>query len=100
MGIVSDTRYFPGLVDAYKGVDVLILNVVFYERHHGVDHLCIDDAIELIRAIAPKRAVLTHFGITLLKEKPYQLEKQMQNGLAMHVSLAYDGYTVHFPLGD
>jgi len=100
VGIVSDTRYFPKLIDSYNDVTILILNVVFFERHSEVDHLCIDDAVSLIKSIRPKKTILTHFGLSMLKEKPYILEKDMQTTLDMNVTLAYDGYTFSLPFDE
>ncbi len=98
ISFVSDTRYFNRLAEVYQGSDVLVLNVVFYERRSEIDHMSIDDAIELIRAVNPKRAILTHFGMTMLKQKPYMIEKELQRGLDRDVVLAYDGYTLDLPL--
>ena len=98
VSFVSDTRYFPGLIDAHKDATVLVLNVVFYEKRSDIDHMSIQEAIELIKAIKPKKAVLTHFGMTMLKQKPYLMERDLQAGLEMDVQLAYDGYTLNLPL--
>jgi ribonuclease BN (tRNA processing enzyme) len=98
ISFVSDTRYFPGLIDAHKDATILILNVVFYEKRSDIDHMSIQEAIELIKAIKPKKAVITHFGMTMLKQKPYLMERDLQAGLEMDVQLAYDGYTLNLPL--
>jgi ribonuclease BN (tRNA processing enzyme) len=100
VGIVSDTRYFPKLIEYYKDVTILILNVVFFERHSEIDHLCIDDAMALIKKINPKKTILTHFGMSMLDQKPYILQKDIQSTLEMNVTLAYDGYSINLPLDE
>jgi len=100
VSFVSDTRYFPELAVAHKDATVLVLNVVFYDKRSDIDHMSIHEAIELIRAIKPKKAILTHFGMSMLKQKPYLIERELQTGLEMDVQLAYDGYTLNLPLDE
>ena len=54
VAIVSDTKYFDELIDAYKDATVLVLGVVFKERR-DFEHLCLDDAKEIISKINPKK---------------------------------------------
>jgi hypothetical protein len=49
-------------------------------------------------AIKPKKAILTHFGMGMLKKKPHLLEKKIRKELGMDISFAYDGMTLNFPL--
>jgi len=94
VSFVSDTRYFDGLIDAYKNSTLIILNVVFYDKRKDYDHLCLDDAIKIIEAIKPKKAVLTHFGMSMLKNKPHILEEQLRAKLKTDIKFAYDGFKV------
>jgi ribonuclease BN (tRNA processing enzyme) len=91
---ISDTRYFDGLVPAYKDSTILILNVVFHERRDQYDHLCLEDAIKLIKKIKPKKTILTHFGMTMLKNKPRLIEQRLKADLGVDIKCAYDGMTI------
>ncbi len=93
---LADTRYFTGLVDFYKKTDILIIAVVFYEPRPGIDHLSITEAEELIRQIKPSRAVLTHFGMNLLKARPHLLAEDMTAKLGIEVVAARDGMSIGF----
>jgi len=95
IALLSDTRYFKELVDFYK-VDILIIGVVFFEPRPGIDHLCLDDAKFIISQIKPKRAIMTHFGMTMLQNKPHILAQKMSVELGVTVEAAYDGMTVDF----
>lgn len=95
IALLSDTRYFKELIDFYK-VDILIIGVVFFEPHPGIDHLCLDDARFIIRQIKPKRTIMTHFGMTMLKNKPHILAQKLSLELGSTVEAAYDGMTVDF----
>jgi ribonuclease BN (tRNA processing enzyme) len=65
-GHVVDTFWMDALVDAYAGVDLLVVNTT---RERGRDrrylHLGADDAERLVGAIRPRLAVLTHLGMQL-----------------------------------
>ena len=95
VALLSDTKYFAQLADFY-GVDVLIISVVFFEPRVGIDHLCLLDAEQLIRNCHPKQAILTHFGMTMLKAKPHIQAEELSQRLGIEVKAAYDGMTVEF----
>jgi ribonuclease BN (tRNA processing enzyme) len=95
IALLSDTRYFEGLVDFYK-TDVLIISVVFAEPRAGVDHLSLIDAEEIIRRARPKKAILTHFGMSMLKAQPHLKTKELSTKLDIEVVAAYDGMTLSF----
>jgi ribonuclease BN (tRNA processing enzyme) len=96
VSFVVDTKYFPGLMECYKGSDVMIFNVVRDLPHVSVDvmHLNIDDVKNIISTIKPGKAVLTHFGRTMLKAKPWELAGRLAIELGVEVTAASDGMTV------
>jgi len=95
VSLLSDTRYFKELSDFYK-TDVLIIAVVFFEPRPGIDHLCLSEAEQLINQIKPKKAILTHFGMTMLKAKPHIQAENLSKKLGIEVQAAYDGMTLYF----
>ena len=92
--ILADTRYFKELNDFYK-VDCLILSVVFLNPRPGIDHLCLADAEKIIRAVSPNRAILTHFGMSMLKANPALLAKNLSKSIGIRVEAAYDGMIIN-----
>lgn len=99
VSFVSDTDYFKDLIAAYKDSTVLILNVVFYQKRDDIAHLSLDEAIELIKQIKPKRAIITHFGMSMLKAKPHILEENIRKQMSSSdIYFAYDGMKLEFPL--
>ncbi len=97
VAFVVDTRYFDGLVDAYAGVDVLILNVVRYDRRKpqpNIMHLNVEDAERLISEIQPRVAVLTHFGMTMVRAKPWVVAEELSQATGVRVGAASDGMTL------
>ncbi|MCM8770783.1 MAG: MBL fold metallo-hydrolase [Candidatus Omnitrophica bacterium] len=95
VSLIADTKYFKELIDCYK-TDIIIICVVFYEPRPGIDHLCLSDAEELIREIKPKQAILTHFGMTMLRAKPHIQAEELKHKLGIDVIAAYDGMTLEF----
>jgi len=95
VGIMADTRYFSGLDKFYK-TDILIISVVFLKPRPGIDHLCLDEAEKLIRELKPKKAILTHFGMTMLSAQPHLLAENLTQKLGLPVIAAYDGMTLQF----
>jgi len=96
LAFLVDTDYFDGLAEAYAGADVLVINVVLHEEHKSgaVQHLTAAQAEQVIRDVAPRKAVLTHFGMTMIKAKPRELAQAMSDRLGVEVLAASDGMTV------
>jgi len=90
VSFIADTLYFEGLEQYYEG-EVLVLNVAMYKRREGVDHLSVDDAKRIIDARRPKVAILTHFGMTMLRNKPWEITQWLSKELGVTVLAARDG---------
>ncbi len=91
LGIITDTRFFPELAGAYPA-DVLVLNVVrLAPDEREIDHLNVEDARKLIAEIEPKLAVLTHFGMTMLRAKPWEVAARLEEELGIRTIAASDG---------
>jgi len=99
VSFLVDTEPFDGLAEQYTGTDVLVLNVVLLtpRRSPTVMHLDLGAARELIAAIRPRKAVLTHYGMTMLKAKPRKLAAALSEELGIEVLAASDG--MRLPLG-
>ncbi len=94
LGFVVDTKFFPELPEKYKGCQLLVLNTVLREWNPDIDHLSLPEALEIIKAVRPKLAVLTHFGMTMLRSKPWELAAEASEKLGLKVIAADDGTTV------
>ena len=96
ISFMADTRFFPELIDSYKGAHILVLNVVSrtLPEKGMVKHLSLDDVREIVKGVKPSKAVITHFGMTMLKAKPWVLAEQLSNELGIEVIAASDGMTI------
>ncbi|WP_339610638.1 MBL fold metallo-hydrolase [uncultured Planktosalinus sp.] len=69
-----------------RGTKVLVLNALRQEAHYS--HFNLEEAIKLIKTIAPERAYLTHISHLM------GFHKEVQNTLPENVFLAYDGLQI------
>lgn len=94
LGFVVDTKFFPELPERYTGVQLLVINTVLREWNPDIDHLSLPEALEIVKAVKPKLAVLTHFGMTMLRGKPWELAAQASEKLGIRILAADDGMLV------
>ena len=90
MAYCTDVSAFPEESLGYLGnLDVLILGALQYRRHPS--HFSLEQALEWIATLSPKRAILTHMHVpldydTVMRETPG------------HVEPGFDGLSFELPL--
>jgi phosphoribosyl 1,2-cyclic phosphodiesterase len=90
LSIITDTKYFQGLESYYKE-DILIINIVLFEGRDYINHLSLDDVEKIISINKPKIAVITHFGMTIIKAKPWEIADNLSKKTGVNVIAAGDG---------
>lgn len=84
---ITDAKAIPPATLALlTNVHVLVLNALRMETHHS--HFTLDEALAMVRQIAPKRAFFTHISHQL------GLHAAISAQLPSNVQLAFDGLTV------
>ncbi len=98
LGFITDTYPFEGIEKEYSDCDYLVMNVVLYKRStkYEIKHLSLEDSERIVKAIRPKKVVITHFGMTMLKEKPWTKENEFSERWETKVKFAYDGMSIEF----
>ena len=107
ISFIVDSRFFPDLIDKYKKSDLIIINVVRYDGKGGkklsagqltqmrsmgdVDHLNLEDVKKIIKGIRPKQAILTHFGMTMIRSKPWEIAEKIEKETGIKTIAASDG---------
>ncbi|MBI2956081.1 MAG: MBL fold metallo-hydrolase [Acidobacteria bacterium] len=98
---ITCTLYFPELAKAYAGCDLLLINTVRRKKEEmeerKIRHLSLEDARTLIEAIRPRTAILTHFGMTMVRAKPWELAKELSAETGVEVLAASDGMRFELP---
>jgi phosphoribosyl 1,2-cyclic phosphodiesterase len=87
---ITDTKYFDELPSYYLG-ELLIINVVRLTPGAPIDHLSLPEAKQIIERIKPKTAILTHFGMTMWRAKPWELAQKLTMETGISVIAARDG---------
>lgn len=95
VSFIVDTRFFPDLIKKYRKSDLVVISVVRANGKWGkkldVDHLNIDDVKKLIKGISPKQVILTHFGFTMVKARPWEVAAEVQEETRVKTVAATDG---------
>ncbi len=90
---IPDTLYFAELPELYKA-DIVIINTVFHHERKGFMHLSSDDIYKFLEKHRPNKLIMTHFGLSFLKEKPWEVAKKISEDTGCDVVAAYDGMVV------
>jgi phosphoribosyl 1,2-cyclic phosphodiesterase len=93
ISLITDTDYFEGLASYFTG-DILIVNVVMLEDKSPIEHLCLREAEKIIEENKPRLAILTHFGMGLVKAKPWEIAEKLSEKLGIKVIAASDGMQI------
>ena len=96
LGFVVDTAYLEELPSHYQDCDLLVLNVVLADRDQPATdrHLSLWHAEQIIQQAQPARAILTHFGMGVLREKPWVIAEELSQRLGLSIEAARDGMKV------
>ncbi len=90
---IPDTSYFDELPNMYQA-DTIIANVVFCRKRSGFKHLNADDVYRFLEVFKPKKFIITHFGLSFLKNKPWEVAKEISRRTNCDVVAAYDGMVI------
>jgi ribonuclease BN (tRNA processing enzyme) len=93
ISFIADTRYFEQLPEFYS-CDCLIANVLRkkpIEEHDVVAHLSIEDFARIVAQVKPEVAIMTHFGMAMIREKPYLMAERLKEETGIEIIAAYDG---------
>ena len=69
----------------------MIINVIRLEAGHPYDHLSVPDAERIIMELKPRVAILTHFGMTMWRAKPWEVAQRLSQQTGVRVVAARDG---------
>lgn len=90
LGYVTDGKLLPPeAVSALTGVDVLVLNALWFGRSHP-SHFNVEEAVEAARAVGARRTLLTHLTHRVT-------HAELIERLPAGVEPAYDGLTIEVP---
>ena len=87
LGYVTDGKCLPPeTLDALRGVDVLVLNALWFGKPHPT-HFTVEEAVEAAREVGARRTYLTHLTHRVT-------HAELLDRLPEGVEPAYDGLTI------
>jgi len=94
VSITGDTALREELFDEHYDCDVLIMSVTRPMRARIPYHLSTEDAASLAEGTKPKLAVLTHFGMKLIRSNPEAQARWVEKQTGVKTIAAWDGMSL------
>lgn len=91
LSYTGDTTITPALMEELKGSDILILNVPYPANKAVGLNLDTESATKIIAHVRPRLAVMTHFGLDMLRADHFQEAREMQRSTGVETIAARDG---------
>jgi len=91
LSYLGDTAFSEELVQELAGTDLLVLNVPYPGKTGKGQNLDCNAALDIITKVRPKLAVLTHFGIGMIKADPIHQAREIQKISGVQTIAAKDG---------
>ena len=95
LGYTGNTKYTKEIAEQYKGSDILILNVTLPAGEKSDECLNSNDAVKIIEMVNPKLAIITNFGVKMIKSDPMYEGREIQKKTNVQVIAAKDGMVVN-----
>jgi ribonuclease BN (tRNA processing enzyme) len=94
LAYTGDTTLTTDLIESLMGTDILILNVPYPGDKAQGKNLDSASAIQIISKVQPKLAIITHFGLDMLKADPLQEAREIQRITGVQTIAAQDGLAI------
>ena len=90
-------RFYDDMLTGYpEGADLMIFNTTFTHPVPKVDHLSASDVKKMLTKLKPKKAVITHFSVQMLKANPSEVAKKLTQETGVYTIAATDGLKLKF----
>jgi phosphoribosyl 1,2-cyclic phosphodiesterase len=95
ISFIIDTKFFQELPNLYRG-EILVIHVVRLKPigDDPIEHLSIEDVKSILKKAKPRLTILTHFGMTMIKAKPWVVAAELEKELGLRVIAASDGMKI------
>ena len=91
IGYTSDTSYFDGIGGKYRGLRLLVLCTMWPRGEPLRYHLHTDEALRILEEASPGCALLTHFGVKMLRADPEAEAAYLEESTGVPTVAARDG---------
>ncbi|MBQ04742.1 MBL fold metallo-hydrolase [Candidatus Bathyarchaeota archaeon] len=94
VGYTSDTGFFEGLSEQYRGLRILIACAMWPRWEHLRYHLNTEEVRIIVEKAKPGAVILTHFGMKMLNAEPGEEATYIEKETGIPVVAAQDGMRV------
>ncbi|PIZ51295.1 hypothetical protein COY27_04180 [Candidatus Woesearchaeota archaeon CG_4_10_14_0_2_um_filter_33_13] len=94
LSYTGDTALTPQLLEELTGSDIIIMNVPYPGNKAQGKNLDTEAAIKIITHVRPKLAIMTHFGLDMLRTDPLVEAREIQRVTGVQTIAAKDGLLV------
>lgn len=94
IGYTANTKYSKELAAAYKGCDILIVNLLAPGSEKVENRLNTEDAAKLIQQVSPQLAIIRNFGAKIVKSDPINEGREIQRITGVQTIAAKDGMSL------
>ena len=91
IGYVCDTAFSKEIAGAHRGSRILVLPVTRPLNMAIPFHLTVEDAAAMVDIVKPELALLTHFGMRVIKDGPPNAAEWIQNKTGVRTVAGTDG---------
>jgi ribonuclease BN (tRNA processing enzyme) len=90
-------RFYEDMLYVYPdNPDLMVFNTTFVKPNLNYYHLSAEDVERIIQRVKPKKTVLTHFSLHMLKAVPSKIAEDMKKRTGLDVIAATDGMKLEF----
>ncbi|MEM3555252.1 MAG: MBL fold metallo-hydrolase [Candidatus Micrarchaeia archaeon] len=94
VGYTGDTEYFPELGEIFRNCNLLVLNNLKPAGCSYPGHLNTEMTIRILKEAKPKKAVIQHFGMAMLRAGPEAEARLIQKETGVETVAAKDGMSI------
>jgi len=88
-------KFYEKMLTGYpKNADLMIFNTTFVKPKPNVKHLSAEDVKVMLKELKPKKAVITHFSLDILKSNPKKVAHDIQESTGIPTVAAEDNMKV------
>ena len=92
---IVDTAFSPEIMESYKDCDIMVMNVVLTDCRPFIKHLCVENVRKIAIHLKPRQIIMTHFGMGMLKAKPWEIASRLSEETGVEIKAASDGMELH-----
>ncbi len=90
-------KFFDDMLSAYPAnADLMVFNTTFVKPRGNVQHLSAEDVKKMVLHLKPKKAVITHFSVEMLKANPKTVAEDIQKETKVPTIAAEDNMKLIF----